>query len=357
MEEQATQEKTAEQISAQRASSARQGNEAKQADEAWKSMRCSDFGNEALPGTAKSMTLFLAVEYLKGWGRDIMDDDVLGDLTAPLKKVLKDNGASMQFIRKPGRAGQFRDERKLYIARTDQGTCFTTRISGVEDLLHLDIQALADGTWGRSELPARPVERVNHPIMLVCTHGKRDLALQRTPLRAHHDPAPLGILLRADPHRSSHRRRENQRARTHVPHGLARSRMLGCARADRRNRRRATARSAHSSRRQSRRQRNDRSGARKSGKRNSGPRPHFVQNRSPSRPHSENSVANRRHITRRHVGCSPRAGVGWGCHGFVRKTPETWKNLGGTVCHPGLDPRFKRNRHRRPQLRYSTIGA
>lgn len=167
MEEQATQENAAEQISAQRASSARQGVEANQADEAWKTMRCSDFGNEALPGTAKSMRLFLAVEYLKGWGRDIMDDDVLGDLTAPLKKVLKDNGASMQFIRKPGRAGQFRDERKLYIARTDQGTCFTTRISGVEDLLHLDIQALADGTWGRSELPARPVERVNHPIMLL----------------------------------------------------------------------------------------------------------------------------------------------------------------------------------------------
>lgn len=123
MEEQATQEKAAEQISAQRASSARQGAEANQADEAWKTMRCSDFGNEALPGTAKSMTLFLAVEYLKGWARDIMDDDVLGDLTAPLKKVLKDNGASMQFIRKPGRAGQFRDERKIYIARTDQGTC------------------------------------------------------------------------------------------------------------------------------------------------------------------------------------------------------------------------------------------
>ena len=118
MEEQATQENAAEQISAQRASSARQGVEANQADEAWKTMRCSDFGNEALPGTAKSMRLFLAVEYLKGWGRDIMDDDVLGDLTAPLKKVLKDNGASMQFIRKPGRAGQFRDERKLYIART-----------------------------------------------------------------------------------------------------------------------------------------------------------------------------------------------------------------------------------------------
>ncbi len=186
MEEEATQEKAAEQIRAERASSARQDAEANQSDEAWKSMRCSDFGNEALPGTAKSMTLFLAVEYLKGWGRDIMDDDVLGDLTAPLKKVLKDNGASMQFIRKPGRAGQFRDERKLYIARTDQGTCFTTRISGVEDLLHLDIQALADGTWGRSELPARPVKRVNHPIMLVCTHGKRDrcCAIKGRPLAA-----------------------------------------------------------------------------------------------------------------------------------------------------------------------------
>lgn len=181
MEEQATQEKAAESTS-----SAHQSDEANQGDEVWKFMRCSEFGHEALPGTAKSMTLFLAVEYLKGWGRDIMDDDVLGDLTVPLKKVLKDNGASMQFIRKPGRAGQFRDERKLYIARTDQGTCFTTRISGVEDLLHLDIQALADGTWGTSELPSRPVECVNHPIMLVCTHGKRDrcCAIKGRPLAA-----------------------------------------------------------------------------------------------------------------------------------------------------------------------------
>lgn len=176
-------------------------------DDAWMSTRCSEFSDEDLPGTAKPMTLFLAVEHLSGWGHDIMDDDVLGELAAPLARVLKDNCASMQFIRKPGRAGQYRDERKLYIARTDHGTCYTTRISGIEDLLSLDIPALADGTWGTCTLPPRDVVRVDHPIMLVCTHGKRDrcCAIKGRPLAAGMQSCFFGDEVWETSHAKGHR--------------------------------------------------------------------------------------------------------------------------------------------------------
>lgn len=129
------------------------------------------------------MGIFVALEYLNGWGRDILDEDVIGDLAGPLSEHLKTHQAVMQFIRKPGRAGQFREYRKLYIADTTTGTCYVTEVKEPADLLDINISAVASAGKDDSNYQFRLVD---HPIMLVCTHGKRDqcCALKGRPIAA-----------------------------------------------------------------------------------------------------------------------------------------------------------------------------
>lgn len=152
--------------------------------------RCALVSDDSLPGTAKPMTLFVAVEYLHGWGHDIMDPDVLGaDLSAHMAAHLREHSAVMQFIRKPGRAGQFRDTRKVFVADTIRATMYSFAITSPEQLLSVDLTAVARGEWGTSTLTGvagTPPVHVDHPMMLVCTHGKRDqcCALRGRPVAA-----------------------------------------------------------------------------------------------------------------------------------------------------------------------------
>ena len=69
--------------------------------------RCSEVRVETLPGTAKSMTTCLALEYPEHWSRDVLDGGTFGeDLTGRLKRHLKAYGAGLQLIRRVGRAGR-----------------------------------------------------------------------------------------------------------------------------------------------------------------------------------------------------------------------------------------------------------
>ena len=81
---------------------------------------CSQQTGEALPGTAKPGKIILALEFVTNWGHDILDGTALGEeLTEKVEKFLKDNGAQLQFIRRPGREGQQRAAsatRQLYIS-------------------------------------------------------------------------------------------------------------------------------------------------------------------------------------------------------------------------------------------------
>ncbi|HIW95073.1 MAG TPA: sucrase ferredoxin [Candidatus Corynebacterium gallistercoris] len=144
---------------------------------------CALSTTEALPGTAKQARLVLALEYFTNWGRDILDGEALGkELAGKLKKFLKENGAALHFIRKPGREGQERQERAgraLYIAWADCGGDATAGsaaaghapvleyldVAGPEDILDLDLSAPGANAQAR---------RITEPLLLVCTHGKRD---------------------------------------------------------------------------------------------------------------------------------------------------------------------------------------
>lgn len=134
------------------------------------SQSCSDVTVEPLPGTARSGGLILALEHTRGWGKDILDGEALGkELTGQIKRYLKTYRAQLQFIRRPGRAGQQeQDSVALYIANAgaEPPTLEYLELTGPEDLLQVDLST-------PGSVPG--AVRVGHPLLLVCTHGKRDM--------------------------------------------------------------------------------------------------------------------------------------------------------------------------------------
>lgn len=139
---------------------------------------CSDLSHEPLPGTAKTGKLFIALEHPYGWSRDILDGGVFGDeLTARIKGWLAERGGALQLVRKPGRLGQAPcDGLTVFVAHCPPDVDFgdgrpgprleRLKVADAEALLDLDIRL------GR---PTAGAETVDHPLLLVCTHGKRDV--------------------------------------------------------------------------------------------------------------------------------------------------------------------------------------
>lgn len=146
-------------------------------------VRCSEPTAEPLPGTAKTGTTYVALEHLHGWGRDVLDGEALGELTESVTAHLKRYSAGLQLIRKPGRAGQHRNLRRMYLIFTGDGTTPPAmeklEVSGPEAILKLDLS----GPGCNTALGAHPVE---HPLLLVCAHGRRDMccALKGRPVAA-----------------------------------------------------------------------------------------------------------------------------------------------------------------------------
>ncbi|APT84105.1 hypothetical protein CAQU_02360 [Corynebacterium aquilae DSM 44791] len=165
-------------------------------------MKCSTQQLETLPGTAKAGSKYVVLEYLHGWGRDVLDDDVFGpELAAKMRAHLKAHGAGLQLVRKPGRAGQHRQERYLYVAFTGDGetppAMRRLKVSGPEDVLSVDLSS-PDTVGG---------EDVTHPLLLVCTHGKRDMccALRGRPLAASLQACFYGDEVWESSHTKGHR--------------------------------------------------------------------------------------------------------------------------------------------------------
>ena len=128
-------------------------------------LRCSDAQVEPLPGSAKQESVYVLYEHPFGWSRDVLDGDTFGEeLTAKLKSFLKKR-AGLQLIRHPGRDGRKIDRPRLFLVFTESGVAETMLVDGPEDILNLDLSG--PGRNGAQE--------VDHPLVLVCTHGKRDV--------------------------------------------------------------------------------------------------------------------------------------------------------------------------------------
>jgi len=133
---------------------------------------CADVSgaaSESLAATASRIDRWLLVEYRGLWDRDVLGGS---RLSAQLKEHFRDQlaklgHARLLFIKQPSRRAHSR--RMLYMgsSRPGEESLYALEFERHDDLLEYDFaSALLDGGT-----PGVPVE---HPVFIVCTHGKRD---------------------------------------------------------------------------------------------------------------------------------------------------------------------------------------
>ena len=151
--------------------------------------RCSDVIVEPLPGSAKQESVYVVLEHPGGWSHDILDGDTFGEeLTARLKDFLKRNGAGLQLVRHPGRDGHRITRPRLFVVWAALGVTEMMVVDGPEDIVRLDLSAP-----GRND--DLGAQEIDQPLILVCTHGKRDVccAIKGRPLAATLADAALDV--------------------------------------------------------------------------------------------------------------------------------------------------------------------
>ena len=126
---------------------------------------CSDVEVEPLPGTAKPGSVYVLFEWPEAWPRDVMGDAALGEeLTAKLAPMLEAHNATLLLIRHPTREGRNITDHHLYLVFADEAVTEVKHLDSPEELLELDLSG-----------PGRNgAERRERPLLLICTHAKRD---------------------------------------------------------------------------------------------------------------------------------------------------------------------------------------
>ena len=132
---------------------------------AMQQLPCSDVEVEPLPGTAKPGSVYVLFEWPEAWPRDVMGDAALGEeLTAKLAPMLEAHDATLLLIRHPTREGRHITDHHLYLVFADEAVAEVTHVDSPEELLELDLSG-----------PGRNgAERRERPLLLICTHAKRD---------------------------------------------------------------------------------------------------------------------------------------------------------------------------------------
>jgi hypothetical protein len=131
---------------------------------------CADISAESaepLTATASHVEHWMLVEYRGVWSRDVLGGSLFSDR---VKAVLREQLAALPrsrllFIRRPDRRG--REGRMIYLIRSTEEE-FGVRgleVGHVDELVGLDLAA-----------GAQPID---HPLLVVCTHGKRDRCCAR----------------------------------------------------------------------------------------------------------------------------------------------------------------------------------
>ena len=126
---------------------------------------CSDVEVEPLPGTAKPGSVYVLFEWPEAWPRDVMGDAALGEeLTAKLAPMLEAHDATLLLIRHPTREGRNITDHHLYLVFADEAVTEVKHVDSPDELLELDLSG-----------PGRNgAERRDRPLLLICTHAKRD---------------------------------------------------------------------------------------------------------------------------------------------------------------------------------------
>jgi hypothetical protein len=122
---------------------------------------------EPLTATASRIDHWILVEYRGLWNRDVLGGSLFSDrVKSSLREQLEALPKSrLLFIRRPERRSL--EGRMVYVARsTEEGASIRgLEVGHVEDLVGVDLAALPDV--------------VSHPLLVVCTHGKRDRCCAR----------------------------------------------------------------------------------------------------------------------------------------------------------------------------------
>ena len=128
---------------------------------------------EPLAATASRVDHWLLVEYRHLWSRDTIGgsglaDEVKSHLRAQIAAL---PNARLLFIRRPDRRGD--EPFAVFFGRTGERDqrFLGLEIERYEELLGVDVAA---SLAGAPETPGRPPRPVDHPLLVVCTHGKRD---------------------------------------------------------------------------------------------------------------------------------------------------------------------------------------
>ena len=124
---------------------------------------------ESLAATASRIDSWILLEYRGMWDRDVLGGSLLPDgLKAHLREQLHAMGPSrLLFVKKPERRALGR--RQVYFGSSAPGRerFYQLEVDHLADLDGFDFAAALDA----EEAPGAPVE---HPLLVVCTHGKRD---------------------------------------------------------------------------------------------------------------------------------------------------------------------------------------
>ena len=182
---------------------------------------CSLYDDEALGGTAGRTAAWLVLEHTGHWGRDVLDGSALGEeLSAALKEAVDRAKLKFLLIHQPG------EQRRALHGEPDAEGNLTHRVfyaistPGEERLYSFSVstpEQLLDLPLDNPEelIQATGAELMDSPLILVCTHSKRDrcCALRGRPIAAHladvlppgatwecshtggHRFAPVGIVL------------------------------------------------------------------------------------------------------------------------------------------------------------------
>jgi hypothetical protein len=129
----------------------------------------SSASDEQLAATASRIDHWILLEYRGLWERDVLGGSLFSsELKTHLREQLRTlRNARLLFVKKPERRAYGR--RQLYFgsSRPGEERFFQLEVDHHEDLRGFDFVAALSG----SETPGVPVE---HPLLVVCTHGKRD---------------------------------------------------------------------------------------------------------------------------------------------------------------------------------------
>ncbi|HEX2044254.1 MAG TPA: sucrase ferredoxin [Gaiellaceae bacterium] len=124
---------------------------------------------EPLAATASRIDHWILVEYRGLWDRDVLGGSLLSsEVKTHLRGQLRALGdARLLFLKKPERRSYGR--RQLFFGTSAPGRerFFQLEFDRHDDLVGLDLAAALSG----AETPGVPLE---HPLFVVCTHGKRD---------------------------------------------------------------------------------------------------------------------------------------------------------------------------------------